>query len=182
MPNWCANSVVVKGPTHKVAELVAAIEKYKNDEQGGVCTAVFPEPQEEDLPQGNNIAPGWYIWRVNNWGTKWDFYPIEDPTFCVVDDDTAETEMDFDTAWAPPLGLYQKLEEQGFEVTAYYYEPGMMFAGVYTNGADNYYEYSDSTSETVREDIPVVLVDKFGIDNELADIEADNEEVEDEDY
>jgi len=44
--------------------------------------------------------------------------------------------MTFETAWGPPQGIYEKLEEQGYEVTAYYYEPGSGFCGKYEEGCD----------------------------------------------
>lgn len=183
MPNWCENSVVIKGPASKVSELVAAIESQMGNDEGGVCSIIAPEPAEEDLPECNGIAPMWYSWRINNWGTKWDFEPLEAPTFVTIpDSDYAETEMSFDTAWAPPVELYRKLEQMGFEVTAFYHEPGMMFAGIYEDDCDEYYDYSDATSENVKEQLPEKLVDMFGIDSMLEEIEdiADLEEEDEE--
>lgn len=175
MPNWCANTVTIKGPTNKISDLVAAIEAQKDNDDGGVCSAILPTP-EHLLEDKSGTFPAWYTWRVNNWGTKWDFYPLEDPSFVVVpDEDCAETQMDFDTAWSPPIQLYDALVEQGFEVTAYYSEPSMMFAGVYENGEDETFDYSDCTSANVDQEVPAAVLDAFGIRDFLAEIEADEE-------
>jgi hypothetical protein len=74
----------------------------------------------------------------------------------------------------------EALTEQGFEVTLYYYEPGMGFCGKWHDGDDEYIEYSDETSETVRAAIGDELDDMFGISESMADYEAENEEEEEE--
>jgi hypothetical protein len=66
----------------------------------------------------------------------------------------------------------------GFEVEAFYYEPGMAFAGKWDNGIDEYYEYSGEDSTTVRESIGAELDDYFGISESMAEWEADNAEEE----
>ena len=60
--------------------------------------------------------------------------------------------MRFDTAWSPPLGLYERLKVLGYTVKAYYFEPGMCFAGEWIDGEDTYYENDmDSFSDMVHE-------------------------------
>jgi hypothetical protein len=41
----------------------------------------------------------WYEWACDNWGTKWNAYSIE----------TAENSITFDTAWAAPVMVMNKL-------------------------------------------------------------------------
>jgi phage terminase small subunit len=72
----------------------------------------------------------WYDYCVNEWGTKWD---VGDEGSTTRDSDTAIT-TSFDSAWSPPIQAYEKLVEMGFSVRAYYYEPGMNFAGIWDNG------------------------------------------------
>jgi len=74
----------------------------------------------------------------------------------------------------------EALTEQGFEVTLYYYEPGMGFCGKWQDGDDEYIEYTDENSETVRAAIGDELDDMFGISESMADYEAENEEEEEE--
>jgi hypothetical protein len=67
----------------------------------------------------------------------------------------------------------------GFEIEAYYNEPGMAFCGKWTgdetDSFDDYYEYSGETSETVREVIGEDLDDYFGISEDMAQWEEENE-------
>jgi hypothetical protein len=82
----------------------------------------------------------------------------------------------FESAWAPPTGAYEKLMEMGFEITAYYYEPGMCFVGKWEDGCDDYYEYGSETSATVREAIGEELDDYFCISEEMANYEESENE------
>jgi hypothetical protein len=66
----------------------------------------------------------------------------------------------------------------GFEIEAFYYEPGMCFVGKWDNGIDEYYEYSGATSETVREMIGAELDDYFAISESMAEWEEENAEEE----
>ena len=68
----------------------------------------------------------WYDWRVYNWGTKWDAYDV-----CVTDDDPECTEIEFNTAWAPPESICHALREQYPDVSIswFYDEPGCEIAG-----------------------------------------------------
>jgi hypothetical protein len=65
--------------------------------------------------------------------------------------------MRFDTAWSPPLGLYERLKALGFKVNASYFEPGMQFGGFWVDGKDDYTEGAD------LEDFPEQLVTEYDI-------------------
>ncbi|MCA1800187.1 MAG: hypothetical protein LC650_02730 [Actinobacteria bacterium] len=183
MPNWVMNSVEITGDPIKLGELAAAIDQQEHNDNGGVCTAVMPCPQEllDRKNEPYDIVPAWYRWRTLHWGTKWDFHPLDGYRFVTNDDGTATIEMDFDTAWAPPIQLYNHLVSQGFKVTADYFEPGMCFAGLYDNGDDETYQYSGNDAETVEEGVPKFLVDKYNIKEMLEDMEAEEGEEEEED-
>jgi hypothetical protein len=59
--------------------------------------------------------------------------------------------INFDSAWSPPIAMYEYLEsEQGWEVRAIYHEPGMGFAGRFENGYDDYYELDWTNRESVE--------------------------------
>src|SRR5271155_1321112 len=45
----------------------------------------------------------WYDWRLDQWGTKWN---VDDP---VVSDEGNALTITFDTAWSPPLPIFEKL-------------------------------------------------------------------------
>jgi hypothetical protein len=115
----------------------------------------------------------WYDFNIANWGTKWD---VNSDNVEIPDANTVTA--GFDSAWAPPTRAYEQLTEQGFEVVAFYYEPGMQFVGKWEDGFDDYYEYGGATSDTVRDMIGEELDDYFGISESMADWEAENAEEE----
>jgi hypothetical protein len=57
-------------------------------------------------------------------------------------DGTASITGWFDSAWAPPIEAYNTFLEDmdGCTLSADYHEPGMDFAGIYTDGDDQYME------------------------------------------
>jgi hypothetical protein len=69
--------------------------------------------------------------------------------------------------------------DQGFAVRAYYYEPGMAFAGIHDENGDEYYDIGGYTSETIKDTIPEELDEMFGISESMAEYEAENEQDED---
>lgn len=153
MPNWCLNKLTVSH-TDKAAmdRFVAAYNK------GHLCQEFLPLPED--------IGDGWYDWCVNNWGTKWDVgadegtekeerYGLKATVVPWSDKNTIEASCSFDSAWAPPIGLYEELVELGYDVHASYFEPGMSFCGVYHNGMDNYIEYRS------KDEIPVGIWNDF---------------------
>jgi hypothetical protein len=91
--------------------------------------------------QGFDVE-GWYDWRVNNWGTKWDVCEVE------IDEEIANDQgrflFDADskswfefrcwTAWGPPVPVWDKLHELGVKVHATYQDEGGMFEGEYIDG------------------------------------------------
>ncbi len=182
MPNWCNNRVVISHEdSSKMEALVAAI----ND--GKFCNHVIPVPEslhivagsvgdpdeqkklEEDTARNLEVHGygNWYDFCVNRWGTKWDIDPYEN----VKIDQYGEIEFGFDSAWAPPTGVYDELVNQGFLVEATYYESGMAFVGRYDNGYDDCIEFGGETSATVRDVIGEELDDEYGISECMAEYE-----------
>ena len=153
MPNWCLNKLTVSH-TDKAAmdRFVAAYNK------GTLCNEFLPMPED--------IGEGWYGWCIENWGTKWDvgadegtereeFHGLKATVVPWNDKNTVEASCSFDSAWAPPIGLYHKLVMLGYDVHASYFEPGMGFCGVFHNGMDNYIEYHS------HDEIPVGISNDF---------------------
>jgi hypothetical protein len=190
MPNWCNNRVVISHEdTAKLEALASAIK------EGKFCNHVIPVPESLHIVAGRvsdeaeqkkleedtarNIAVhgygNWYDFCVNEWGTKWDIDPY-DPSDVEIRDNTIE--FGFDSAWAPPIGIYQALVDAGFVVEATYYEPGMGYVGRWYMGDDDCIEYGGETSTTVREVIGEELDDEYGISESMAEWEEDNEELE----
>jgi hypothetical protein len=158
MPNWCNNTLNI---SHKDP---AMIERAKTAYKAGRFLEEFiPFPTGE-----------WdYNWCVNAWGTKWD---VGGEDAHMVEQDANNVVFNFESAWAPPTGAYDKLMEQGFEIIAYYYEPGMAFAGKWENGDDDYYEYGGMTADEIEAELPDDLDETFGISESVAEYEAEQEE------
>jgi hypothetical protein len=93
--------------------------------------------------------------------------------------------LGFESAWAPPVGAYEKLCAMGFRITAMYYEPGMAFAGIWEGNEDeandDYYEYGSMDSKQIAEELPAELDEAFGISESVAEYEEENKEEENED-
>ena len=193
MPNWCNNVVELY---HEDKEMVArAKDAFK---RGEFLNEFIPVPEDLKITAGslgegdaqkeleakqaaNQEKHGyatWYDFCINEWGCKWD----------VGGDDANVNEghfnnltMSFDSPWGPPIQAYEKLEEMGFKVRAYYYEPGMAFCGIYEEGYDEYYELSSYANSTVvAESIPEALDEMFYISGNMAEWEAEMEEEENE--
>jgi hypothetical protein len=114
---------------------------------------------EEFVPLPDNT---WnYEFCVTNWGTKWDVGGELDTISKNV------VNLSFDSAWSPPLEAFSRMEELGFEVEAFYYEPGMCFCGKYTDGYDDYYEISGQDGDWVRDNIPTEIDEMFAISENL---------------
>ena len=90
--------------------------------------------------------------------------------------DQDNTTFDFVSAWAPPIGVYAALMDQGFSVRAYYHEPGMCFAGIWEDGCDDFYELNEMDSTEVADNIPSVLDEMFCISEDMAMWEEENKE------
>lgn len=159
MPNWCDNSLTIRhADKSKLDELESELNKGDDSQ---LLQHLRPHESEWD-----------YGWCVENWGTKWDarVYGWER-----TDDETMF--VSFETAWSPPITLYEYLEQEGWEVEGLYNEPGMCFTGIYEGGADNYYEYAELSADEIEDVIPEILNEAFGI----ADYKRDWEEEENED-
>jgi len=112
-----------------------ALKKYL-DGSGPIAKYFLPIPPEEDW--------NWYEWCVDHWGTKWDFEPLD---WCSVDN---QIEINFESAWSPPIALYNSLVTEGWSVEAKYFESGEGYIGQYTDGSDDYYEYDISDIDSIK--------------------------------
>lgn len=143
MPNWCNNSITISGPTETIKQLWEdAHADMGGDIERGLLDAMAPMPRElQGTTAPSEDGQDWYNWRVDNWGTKWD---ISDEGLEFIDngDGTAEITGWFDSAWAPPVGAYEKFldDMDNCSIEASYYEPGMDFGGFYRNGDDIYFD------------------------------------------
>lgn len=141
MPNWCLNKLTISHEDRsKVMEFVHA---YK---EGKTCDHYLPVPRDEkgELITDTNSPNYWYNWCVNNWGTKWDIGCENDQAHGLKPTRVGnQVTVTFDSAWSPPIKLYEELDKLGFMVDATYFEPGMAYCGIWHDGDDLYTEYGD---------------------------------------
>lgn len=190
MPNWCNNFARVSHEDPAQIDKIMATEGTDT----GILQTFLPCPKEltdtvsgwlgdgyaqelNEFKQKLNLkhfgAKDWYDWQVANWGTKWD---ISDPMLTRVDENTVE--ISFDTAWSPPTNAYYALQQMGFNITAYYYEPGMCFAGRWDDGIDECYsDWGDA--QGAKDTIPGDIDEMFGISESQAEYEEEERREED---
>lgn len=199
MPNWNQNTLTIEGPSEIIDEFMA---KAKYGEQLISLNRLYPRPAELDIicttvreedndeesnklreAQKSNIekygVADWYMWNVNNWGTKWNLGDIficsEEPTKRV---------YQFDTAWSPPTAAFLHISEDfpKLKFTLEYQEGGMGFEGTYTcqNGKILMNDCHDYTPEYDEDDPEAGMRDDDGkpilADNALGETEDDTEE------
>jgi len=136
MPNWCNNSITISGPVDKIRAIWEKVTFDPEDTEVGLLEAMVP------------IGEWDYGTAVDTWGTKWDV-SSEGLEFSDCGDGTAEITGWFDSAWAPPVGAYERFTEanEDCSLEASYYEPGMDFGGFWRNGDDICFEDLQSLLE-----------------------------------
>jgi len=155
MPNHCYQGVHIHGPRFLVKEIYNALTQNGYDPHNGgralnpqFCQLIKPMPFEQWLAprtqwQGFDVE-GWYDWRVENWGTKWDVAEVEITQPLTLHDDedvdppsmSASFSFNCWTAWGPPIPVWDKLHSMGISVDADYQDEGGLFEGQYLNGVD----------------------------------------------
>ena len=130
MPNWCDNEINFY--TNSKEEMDQLISFLKG--QLVVQDTMSGEHSYEEvefcfnaiLPQPKDIGEGWYEWRLNNWGTKWE-PGIE--SFARVSDEWLAVALT--PAWSPPEGIYEAIagEFADVDIDWFYKESGCRIAG-----------------------------------------------------
>ena len=156
MPNHTDNRVIL---SHDDPQMIDKIYNIMNTGDAELCHSLIPEPRTAD----GEPADGWYDWRLENWGTKWDIY---DSTCDRIDANALV--LSFLSAWSPPMAIYEKLTDMGFDVTARYLDEGWMYIGEYIDGDD----WCTDNVESVVEHYPE-LDGEFGISEMLEEERAE---------
>lgn len=166
MPNWCYNNVKVESYGHPSLSKDMK-ESLKEDKE--LFIQFVPQPKFDG-------DQDWYMWNIDNWGTKWDAQPRS-----IVWHDDDSVSFNLDTAWGPPIKFYEALEELGYRVTAYYLEEGMAFVGKYQDGYDDYIEYGGMSADEMEDELPEWVNEQFGlIDRKREDEEWEEQQQEEE--
>lgn len=147
LPNWI-----------KFAGIEEGLGASDSEKRHQMLNYIKTQTTEELLEQARKIpeylrifgAENWYDWSCINWGTKWDAC---EPT--VLNNDYLGFQVNFDTAWSPPIPWVMKCEElyPKLSFTLEYEEGGMCFKGVYQNGVDTEFEFEHYEEDD--EELPV---------------------------
>jgi hypothetical protein len=116
VPNWCTNTMVVLGEPERITALLEAVKSEQ--EVDGVIEPlsferILPTPpsllaDETEAASASGEMPGWYEWRIEHWGTKWEVFG------CDLEDQRAlgRCVFSFETAWAPPEPVIEHLSRR----------------------------------------------------------------------
>ena len=182
MPNWCNNFVelthddpkmidrAVKAADSLFNEFVPCPKELLDEE---LTTSYGDEAKQAAADAKREAAKkkygyqSWYDWNIANWGTKWDACEVS-----VQANSANSVSLSFDTAWSPPINFYEQMLDLGFGVRAYYFEPGMCFAGRWEDGEDEcYQDWGDS--QGARDTLPQDLDQMFSISESQAEYEEE---------
>ena len=194
MPNYCNNVVEIRGPV----KVVKALVDHRLD-----FMKIYPYPPDLDIVAGRSGADdspeqiqlvaaeksnlkkygykNWYDWCVSEWGTKWNAGGSDNADMQIdwdEDGDDSIALFQFDTAWAPALGVLQKLRDDHPElsVECRYHEPGVGFMGVWTDGVDRCYDNIEGSKDAFwQSDDGRLLDETFDIVESMQEWEADQE-------
>jgi hypothetical protein len=170
MPNWCENRVYLEASP---AEIEAIIMAVQSDDDKGLLNYLLPEP--EHGPEIEGEMPNWWLWRIANWGTKWEVsaeiisHSVEDGWINIA----------FDSAWSPPIAALDRWESQDSESRSFnirYVEWGMAFCGEADSRGINETYSIPSTVAEVQQMIPIDIDEEFGISDNVAQWEQEEEE------
>jgi hypothetical protein len=104
MPNWVKNLVYVRGSQEELDKLQSMLVSHYAGENKNVAQSFFnsllrtPEKLDEN---------GAIEWRVKHWGTREEaidlWYDRVDANYL---------ELEFETAWTTPLGIFKEISKQ----------------------------------------------------------------------
>ena len=108
MPNWVENSVTIKSSEEDISQIITqlSVEQPSKDTESKISFMNIVSPPE-DYMNTYNEGSNWYMWNVEHWGTKWD--TCEPHYFS---SSSTSVTYGFQTAWSPPIPVFQKLSEQ----------------------------------------------------------------------
>lgn len=154
MPNWCSNTLEVRGDPKELKKF----QKVMTQEDGTFnWNDWFPTPEAlvglkapstvkdeltpEEIEHGcltpaqsealikEHGFDNWYHWNIANWGVKWSACEASD--WEEADDGGKALYTNFESPWAPPEGVIKKMVVEfpklGFALD--YREEGMGFSG-----------------------------------------------------
>jgi len=173
MPNWCENTLTIRGAKKDLEDFKQKITPQQEDkDQKDIClfNTFRPMPIEykgvtspnnnEELAKTLTEKFGyrdWYSWALGVWGTKWgccdSYWETEEP-FSEDESDTYNLVLHYQTAWSPGDDcleeIFQGLDNLSFFLN--YREEGMGFEGALfvRNGKTEYKECRDIIARDIE--------------------------------
>ena len=164
MPNWCSNVLKITfADEDQQDSFMNKVDRVKKKKEG-LFSQFIPMPKELEE------TDGWYQWCLDNWGTKWDV----DHNDLRVKEKRGSVKLSFDTAWGPPEEFYHWLQANlHLQFEAFYFEPGMDFAGMYTSTGESVetISYGDIGGGVKDGTLPQELIDEFDLEEYYAEAE-----------
>src|SRR5689334_17510205 len=111
MPNWVLNDLTITGPETELDRFMAECftgPRFDFDKLIPMPATLKGWRPRRSLREAERSFPDWYLWSVENWGTKWNAHYT---AFALRDDGVRTIKLSFDTAWSIPWPIYQKLAE-----------------------------------------------------------------------
>ena len=161
MPNWCECRMMIAGPKDDLERFVTRAG-LRQEEPAFLLSQLYPEPDykkdtntvirqiaeaegdESDPLRAvanrmrrellHSDEPGWYEWRLANWGAKWEpseVQIIDETDSYRYPNEVRMIEIIFSSPWcAPEVGLKRIFaEEPRLSMFLFYSEPGCDFEG-----------------------------------------------------
>lgn len=126
MPNWVQQKVIVKGDAERVEHLHEHLRRHSS-----FCQVVLPMPFEFASSEGHD----WVNWAISHWGTKWEIADIARLELeKLADESKRRLSFRCNTAYAPPVGVWNELVRLGLSVAASYADDDLSYYGFYENG------------------------------------------------
>jgi len=132
VPNWCENRLEVRGPADELRRFYEEAKEKdpsKGEKPELLCFNNFVPQPPEPIPSPDHM-PGWWHWRIKNWGTKWEPQDVEVVSGSV---EQERIEYQFMTAWSPPCTAVATMAK-AFPTLHFilrYRETGVGFEGVF---------------------------------------------------
>lgn len=175
MPNWCQNSLVIRGDRKELDRFKREHETFERESWNGNTikehqlldfTVDTPYPADRD-----KNGDGWYDFNHENWSVKWmpDVHEVED----------GETALyyEFMTPWRDPenwvFAAAKRYPSLTFELT--YFEEGMFFAGglwVQNESFERFYAEGNDLAMTVLGEPLEAVCDNFDEEMYIKFVEA----------
>ena len=142
MPNFCVNTIILKGHKEYLDQFRKTLDKEAEEEP-----TVFSFHQTVPIPESEKS--NWYTWNPKNWGTKWDACSPE-----IIENTDTSITIQCDTAWTPPIPwaksvgkMYPKLY-----ITVAYCEYGCGFYGYIEIKNESYFVGKGTVFDDVVDD------------------------------